>query len=504
MKKEILPGHEEQPDDITCASCGRFVGALSKCPHCGAKVNKRLSVRATRYAAVLLAVIGLALLYWMSVTAPIQTIKIGDIKPTMNFAFIRVEGTVSSDARIFQKNGRTASLSFSVDDGTGDLSIRAYRDQAKEMVEQNIIPRIGDKIAVAGGLSVSSDKVFLRVQTPKQIQLSSAELPHISLGQLKDGITESGVTIEGVIDKVYAPSSAPGKKTKSPWKLTISDGTGFGNVTFWSSTYTQIRDKDKLVPGQAVRIRASVGSYKGKQQLNLNNGNDIEFIDSPASAPAVAPDLTDQVQAPVYREIESLTIEEITPDLKGQKVETEGQIVGFYEPKEGTKAPYSIMLEDGTSRVRVIYWDDVAEELGDRKPEKGTRMQVRGLVDQFKKKMQIKVKYAGQMEFYQIPPIEAVVIPEIIPIGDIDETFKGQTQTVSGKLGKSKSIRSGVLYPLRDKSGKIQLLLWDKNIPGEARDDLQPGKKVRVTGTIGIYKGTLQIVPVNPESIHLY
>jgi DNA/RNA endonuclease YhcR with UshA esterase domain len=490
-EEKTLPGHDMQPQDITCSSCGRFVGALSRCPHCGARVNKRLSVRATRYAALLLAFIGLGLLYWMSVTRKLPVIQVGDITPTMNFAYVQVHGEVTRDARVFKEGGRITSMSFEINDGTGDLPCMAYRAQAQELIAAGKVPRLGDKITVAGSLAVQADdRVTLRIQVADQVEIEQADLPQVPLGEIDPDVHITGVIAEGVITKIYAPQ--PGKK--QPWSLKISDDTGTGSLSFWEDVYAGIEEKDKLVEGQAVRVRASVNTYRGKTQLRLNRGADIEFID--------VGELDGKPTAQT-RSLEALTVEEIKPELKGRTVETEGEIIGFYEPEEGSKAPSRIMLEDGTATVTVIYWDKVAEALGERKPEKGTRMQVRGKVDEFKGKMQLVVNYADQMEFYQPPPSRALPVPESVDISTITAENDGERLTVSGVLGKARSIKSGIIYPLRDKTGSILLLLWDRNVPGEARDDLKPGIKVTVTGDIKLYKGDLEIIPANANAIHL-
>ena len=48
-KPQPLPGHETQSDEMACPKCGRFVGAATKCPYCGAKVEKRMSLVAIRF-----------------------------------------------------------------------------------------------------------------------------------------------------------------------------------------------------------------------------------------------------------------------------------------------------------------------------------------------------------------------------------------------------------------------------------------------------------------------
>lgn len=491
MKDMTLPGHEQQSSDIKCASCGRFVGALTRCPHCGARVNKRLSVRATRYAAVFLSVVGLMLLYWMAVSQKIPTITIGEITPTMNFAYVRIDGTVSGETRIFKENGLVRSMRFDLHDGTGEIPVTAYQAQARELVEKGLIPRSGDHISVAGSLSVAADdRILLRIQVADQVELVQQELERTALADLTP---ESGaVLVEGAIVRVNAPQ--PGKK--QPWSILIADESGTANLSFWEDVYADIDAKDQLIQGQGIRLRSAVKLYKGKIQLGLANASDLEFIDAAQSAPTPA-------QLKKYR-TDAITIEEITPELKGKTIETEGQIIRFEESTAPGKTPSRITLEDGTATVTVVYWDKVARELGDKKPEEGIRLQVRGEVDEFKGAVQIKVNYADQLEFYQIPPPKKEAEPEITPIAEIGEPAEGEVVTVSGRLGAPKSIKSGVIYPLKDKTGAIQLLLWDRNVPGEFRDNLATGKTVTVTGALKLYKGELEIIPASAQAIRIH
>lgn len=49
MTANRLPGQNEQPTEIICHECGRFVGPLNRCPHCGAAVPLLLGVLAHRW-----------------------------------------------------------------------------------------------------------------------------------------------------------------------------------------------------------------------------------------------------------------------------------------------------------------------------------------------------------------------------------------------------------------------------------------------------------------------
>ena len=56
---------------------------------------------------------------------------------------------------------------------------------------------------------------------------------------------------------------------------------------------------------------------------------------------------------------------------------------------------------------------------------------------------------------------------------------------------------------MSDSTGTIKLVLWDKNVPGPDRDPLTAGAKVKVTGEIVDFKGALEIVPPNAQSVQV-
>ena len=142
-KPQPLPGHETQSDEMACPKCGRFVGAATKCPYCGAKVEKRMSLVALRWAAVLLSTVGLFLLYLMARSREPERIKIGDIESTMNFGVVRLSGEVRNDPRPF-KNGN--GMSFNVSDGSGSIIVFVDQAQRKAMADAGLLPRKGDGV----------------------------------------------------------------------------------------------------------------------------------------------------------------------------------------------------------------------------------------------------------------------------------------------------------------------------------------------------------------------
>ncbi|MCF7838907.1 MAG: OB-fold nucleic acid binding domain-containing protein, partial [Candidatus Marinimicrobia bacterium] len=228
-EKQALPGHEQQPQEMLCPSCGRYVGGAGRCRYCGARSRKRLSLVVTRWAAVFLATVGLYLLYLMAINRDIEQVWVGEITPMMNFAYVRIAGVVDSEPRIFQRSGRVEGLRFDVDDGTGTLSVSAYRQQAEEIVAAGQVPRSGDQVEVVGSLSVSADdRTLLRLQSLEGLRIVRAETPAARIADLRPD-HEGPVQISGEITDVRAPPP----DSRAPWTIRIRDASGEAPVSFW-------------------------------------------------------------------------------------------------------------------------------------------------------------------------------------------------------------------------------------------------------------------------------
>jgi hypothetical protein len=115
-------------------------------------------LRLGRIWALLLAVAGLGLLLVMSAHRELPVVNVGDVTPMMNFAYVRVCGTVERNAYVGNEDGEVGYVSFSLKDKTGRITVRAYETAAKAIAEQGLIPQKGWRVDVAGVLDVSAGR----------------------------------------------------------------------------------------------------------------------------------------------------------------------------------------------------------------------------------------------------------------------------------------------------------------------------------------------------------
>ena len=161
--RRIEPGY--------CGSCARFIGPAGECPYCGSPAPARLSLRALRWGAWLLGVVGLLSLGVASVRREIPLVSVAGITPAMNFGYVRVRGTVTAVSSVAAARGRPDRVQFTVEDGSGRIRVSAFKQVASRLRESEGIPAKGARVEVAGSLHVSaSSDPQLYLQAPQHLK----------------------------------------------------------------------------------------------------------------------------------------------------------------------------------------------------------------------------------------------------------------------------------------------------------------------------------------------
>lgn len=509
--KQVLPGHETQSKEMNCPKCGRFVGAVPKCPYCGSKVEKRMSLVAVRWTAVLLSTVGLFLLFMMAKHRDIPVVLLGNIQPTMNFGQIRIVGQVDSDARTFKNGG----MGFNVSDGTGTIMVFVSQKQANDLISQNLVPKAGDGIDFAGGLNISDEQATMRLLSVHELKLIRSVAVTVRMADVNDSLAGSAINLAGKVIGIVVPPA----DSKRPYDIQVEDDSGKQTINCWTTEFDQIQGKEAL-EGAFFRARVSVDSYKEKLQLKLSSGLDFEILESLPGAvekpmsPAQKAAATFHKEKPAVardysrgRQTEATPIASLTAAQEGKSVKVRGLVASVRPPAEGSKQPFSLILKDGDASIRVTYWSNVDDVIA-VKPVADAEFEIEGIVEFYQDKPQLKVESGYKVILVEAAPPAAPAAPaieiapgETVEISAISASDKGQTRTVKGTLGAPRALGKGTAYALSDGTGSIDLILWDSTIPAEVREALAEGASVVATGEVGEYQGQLQLKAAPGQSV---
>lgn len=477
-----------------CPSCGRFVGPYEVCPYCGARQAPRLSLRAVKWGAILLATVGLALLWIAAARAPLPHISIQQAAATMNFAYVEIAGQV---VRSPTYNPDSRSLSFTVDDGTGQMRVWAFRDVVDKLRAAGRIPGLGDRVTVAGTLRVREEDVSLTLNVPEHLEIGRAAAEERAIGSITAADALRRVRVRGQVWDVREPYSGL-------TLITLRDATGAVDVAVDASLRHLTGDFSPPEVGQSLEVTATVSLYRDTPQL------------VPSSVGDIVP-LAETVPVAERRPIGSLSAAD-----EGRLVTVQGTV----RQAEPFSAGYRMTLDDGTGSVTVLLWNDLYRALPD--PSSlwtDAQLEVTGEVSIYRDTLEVvpvRPCDVVALSSTSVPPTPTLTptprpsptalpspTPEpsptpapptptpipTVPIGGLAERT-GQEVTVEGRVVAVASFSKGFKFTLDDGTGQVVLLMW-LNVYDDCRDarKINLGARVRATGTVQTYEGQLQIAP---------
>jgi len=244
---------------IHCPKCARYIGPIEECPYCHFKVPKKRSYRAMKWGALVWAIVGVLVLQQIY-SAPLMEphfgnpeMKIEEVGRLNNYAYITIEGIVSNTPIFYPRDYYgTGTVYFHVDDGTGDMLVKAYDEVAKEMMaDHSKIPQYGDRVRIRGTFQYRSYDFSMILQTVDQMEIFREEAVDMSIADIVYADGDAGldglrVHVEGEVDS---------------WKqfdfaMSIYLVDGFGNkVNIWIPKGVT----DLSGPGDVFKI--SQGAY---------------------------------------------------------------------------------------------------------------------------------------------------------------------------------------------------------------------------------------------------
>ncbi len=449
-----------------CPSCGRFVGPYEACPYCGARQAPRVSLRAVKWAALLLATVGLTLLWVAAVRLPLPRISIGQASATMNFAYVEITGRV---VRGPTYNPDSRALSFTVADDTGEMRVWAFRDVVEELRAAGRVPALGDGVTVAGTLRVREEDISLTLNAPEHLEITRPEAEERTIGSITPADALRRVRVRGQVWNVREPYSGL-------TLITLRDATGAIDLAVDDSLRYLTGDLRPPDVGQSLEVVATVSLYRDNPQL------------VPPSVGDILP-LAETVPVAEKRPIGTLSAAD-----EGRLVTVQGTV----RQAEAFSAGYRMLLEDGTGSVTVLLWNDLYRALPDPSSLRaGAELEVTGEVS----------LYRNTLEVIPTRPRDVVLrtgSPSAHPlsIGALADQPLGATVTVEGAVVGAESFQNGFRLTLDDGTGQVVLLLW-LSVYDELPDPaaLQTGAQVRATGELEEYQGQREIVPARGSDV---
>ncbi len=460
-----------------CPSCGREAGSHITCPFCGANLKRRLTITFFGVLAILLAIGGLALLYYVSVTTTVPTIRIGQIQAAMNYAYVHIEGIVRRSPSF---NPDSESLSFWVDDGSGQMLVAAFRSGAWALIQADRVPSIGDRVSVEGTLRVRDETPSLTLTSIDSLALTRVtdSAATRDLGSVTPEDVLSGVTVRGQVRALREPYE--GFRL-----LTIRDATGEIDVTIDDGIEQFGSPAPAAQVGDSIAVTGVVTLFEETPQITLTRGEYIKLLDEPVAIAELKP------------------IREIGDDEIGDWVRVQGSIAKIAPFSAGVK----FTLGDAQGRdITLLLWRDVFESLPDAAGwQIGAEVTAQGRVNSFRGELEIIPELARDVSILKRAVVDAPATLNLTRLGTITRDHIGETVFISGTIGSVDRFADGVRFRVEDDTGSILLALFSSIYEQvEDGDRMEEGVSVSALGRVSEFDGALEVIPPNGGSVRVW
>jgi DNA/RNA endonuclease YhcR with UshA esterase domain len=444
-----------------CPSCGRYVGPYERCPYCGADLHRRLVIRIFKYGSLVLAVVGVALLLLVARKSPVPAVEIGRLSGTMNYAHVRVEGTVTRQPVYDPEAG---TLKLWVSDGTGEMLVMAYHPEAEWLRDEGRVPVMGDGVALEGTLRIKEEFPYLALEVPQHTEIRPAEAVELLIGEVGADRLYQRVTVRGVI-----------REDRTPYEglrlLTLRDASGEIDVALSSEAAALAGPWPEVQVGQPVQVTGAVDVYRGTAQIALGRGSDLATLNA---AVVLAPERP---------------IGELAAAAVGDLVMVKGALAEVQPFSAGVRGT----LDDGSGTIRLLLWQDLYDSLPEREDlVEGAVVRALGKLAEYQGEMEIVPELASDITVLAAaePPVEE---PHL---GDLSTDDVGLQVRVKGVLQSVERFSGGTRGILDDGTGKITLLLCEEVYDRLSQTaSLKAGAVLQVEGDVTEYEGQLEIVP---------
>lgn len=184
----------------------------------------------------------------------------------------------------------------------------------------------------------------------------------------------------------------PRPESRAPYVVYVADATGAARVTIFQDTFTSIEDTAIFEKGANLDVFAEANEHRGTRQLVVKAPTHIRRTpgtDGTGFTPAAL--------NPGLSAYTPITIGAVNMMTIGQPIQVTGR-VSSYEPSPRERWPYKVMVQDQTGEIEAVYWDEVAESIpASDRPEQGSMIQISGIVQEYKGKLQLRVDDAAHV-----------------------------------------------------------------------------------------------------------
>ncbi|MEW6557178.1 MAG: OB-fold nucleic acid binding domain-containing protein [Elusimicrobiota bacterium] len=372
-----------------CPTCGYFAGSLLTCPRCGARVEKRISVKFVKIASIIGSILGVILLWYAAHLKQPKQIHIEDIDERMSGAYIKVVGKVVSYVEDTTKN----SLKIKLDDGTGQINIYGFNKLAQfKKIHKDNLPELGDLVEIAGTVSESQKfGTTLFMPVPERFKvLQKLQIKEYTLADIKSDLIGEIVKIKVFISSYEQRTTKKGTILHS---FVLSDETGSINMVLFDSAMTKISTETKNLLSEKnaeLEMLVKISEYRDTLQANLFDYTKIKKVGT-VDIKAVQ----DKLWTQKIKQTKTIKFNKLTKKDINSSYFFSGTIRDIRAIRKGMV----VTIDDGSDELSVVVWDTLKDKIkGFSHLEEDAKISGIFQIGEYKNELQLKIVQAEDVK----------------------------------------------------------------------------------------------------------
>ncbi|MGQ9903432.1 MAG: hypothetical protein ACUVRU_03640 [Anaerolineae bacterium] len=320
-------------------------------------------MRLLKLLTLLLAIAGTTALVLASRATARPLTLVGSISPSMNFAYVRVEGVVVDYPNLAPEHDY---LSFRVRDPSGEIRVSAYRSTVRALLEAGRLPMPGDRTTLEGTLRVRDNEPSLILNVADALTVQTDDARTIDLAAL-DALPLGGrATVAGQARRVRTVG-------ESLRIITLRQGDTEADVLIPLSLRAVFGTPPDINVGDWLTVTGGVGEYRGRRQV----------LPASAAAFTIAPD---DLKA-TARRLDLRPIGAFNHDLIGRWVATKGRVTNIREIARGALLKIE---DDAGDEITIAMFDAWFSWPFSQTVTLGDHLAVQGALIDYKGKLEIQ------------------------------------------------------------------------------------------------------------------
>ena len=289
-------------------------------------------MRLLKVLTLLLAVAGTSALVLASQATARPLTQIASISPSMNFAYVRVEGVVVDYPSLSPEHDY---LSFRVQDASGEMRVGAYRSTVKALLDASRLPMPGDRATLEGTLRVRDDEPSLTLNVAEALTLQAGEPQPVSLSALDAMPLGNCAVVAGQARRVRDAS-------ESLRIITLRQGDDETDVLIPLSLQLVFGASPEVKVGDWLTVTGGVSEFRGQRQLLPSKSAQFEVTPGNPHVDA--------------QRLEIRPIGAFGRELVGHWVMIQGRLTNVHEIEQGALLDVEDTAGDQTTVVMFDPW----------------------------------------------------------------------------------------------------------------------------------------------------